>query len=537
MKIVILGGYGVFGGRLARLLLRDGHCVWIAGRNLQKAERFAARYGGHPIQLDLRSGLQPILQADPHTVVDAAGPFQAYGDDAYRVAEFCIEHRINYLDLSDDESFTASIGRLDEQAKAAGCFVLSGASSVPAISSSVVTALSAGLASIDVIETAIMPGNRAPRGRSVIASILSQIGAPLKVWRGGQWRVAQCWSDPRTYRFGNGLRRHAWLIGVPDLTLFPEFFPARSVLFRAGLELWVMNASLSALAFLRRNGVLRMTPSIVAIAYHLSVMLARFGSDQGGMIVAVTGQKDHQTIRRCWQLVAEAGEGPFIPAIAVRTLLRNSEMIAPGARPCLSQSKLSEIEDAMSDLAVKISTGEEHSPTLFQSALKEKWHDLPPTVQRMHSVQDIESFSGRANVERGTSILARFAAWFFGFPPAGTDVPLTITKTRTSTGEIWQRDFDGIVFRSYLTSSRPYHYKERFWAFNFEQELPVKDGVLHLPVKSGWFLGIPLPRFLLPGSSSREFEVDGRFHFDVGLSAPFGGGLIVRYHGSVSPDA
>jgi hypothetical protein len=275
----------------------------------------------------------------------------------------------------------------------------------------------------------------------------------------------------------------------------------------------------------------------VNIAYHLSVMLERFGSDQGGMIVAVTGQKDHQTITRCWQLVAEAGEGPFIPAIAVRTLLRNSERIAPGARPCLGQSKLAEIEGAMSDLAVRINTSEEQNATLFQSALKEKWHGLPPTVQRLHSVQDLESFSGRANVERGTSILARIAARFFGFPPAGTDVPLTITKTRTSTGEIWERDFDGNVFRSYLTSSSPYHYKERFWAFNFEQELPVQDGVLHLPVKRGWFLGIPLPRLLLPGSRSREFEVDGRFHFDVGLSAPFGGGLIVRYHGSVSPDA
>jgi saccharopine dehydrogenase-like NADP-dependent oxidoreductase len=537
MKIVILGGYGVFGGRLARLLIRDGHSVWIAGRSFLKAGRFTARYGGQPIQLDLTSGLQPIRQVNPHTVVDAAGPFQAYGEDAYRVAEFCIEHRINYLDLSDDGRFTAGIGQLDKQAKAAGCFVLSGASSVPAISSSVVADLSADLSSIDVIETAIMPGNRAPRGRSVISSILSQIGGPMKVWRGGQWRITQCWSDPRAYQLGIGVRRQAWLIGVPDLILFPQFFSARSVLFRAGLELWVMNASLSALAFLRRNGVLRMTPVMGTFAYYLSLMLERFGSDEGGMIVAVTGQKDRQTTTRCWQLIAEAGEGPFIPAIAVRTLLRNSASVAPGARPCLSQSRLSEIEDAMSDLAVKISTSEEQNPTLFQSALREKWHDLPPTVQRMHSVHDIETFSGRANVERGTSLVARVSAWFFGFPPAGTDIPLTITKTRTGTGETWQRDFDGNVFRSYLTPSRPYHYKERFWAFNFEQELPVKDGVLHLPVKSGRFLGIPLPRFLLPGSNSREFEVDGKFHFDVGLSAPFGGGLIVRYHGSVSPDA
>ena len=53
MKIVILGGYGVFGGRLAKLLMRDGHSVWIAGRSFLKAGRFTARYGGQPIQLVL----------------------------------------------------------------------------------------------------------------------------------------------------------------------------------------------------------------------------------------------------------------------------------------------------------------------------------------------------------------------------------------------------------------------------------------------------------------------------------------------------
>jgi Domain of unknown function (DUF4166) len=59
---------------------------------------------------------------------------------------------------------------------------------------------------------------------------------------------------------------------------------------------------------------------------------------------------------------------------------------------------------------------------------------------------------------------------------------------------------------------------------------------LHLWVLRGWFLGIPIPRLLLPRSESREFELDGAFHFDVALLAPLGGGLIVRYRGTVSPD-
>lgn len=175
--------------------------------------------------------------------------------------------------------------------------------------------------------------------------------------------------------------------------------------------------------------------------------------------------------------------------------------------------------------------------TLFQTALADRWSALPPEVQALHSGQDIQSFSGRADITRGTSMIARFAAWFFGFPEAGHDVPVTITKTRTDQGEIWERNFNGSTFRSFCSQAdHPYRYRERFWLFTYEQELPVKNGTMHLPVVHGWFLGIPLPTPLLPGSDSREYAKDGIFRFDVVLKAPLWGGLIVRYTGHLTPD-
>src|SRR5262249_40062010 len=160
-----------------------------------------------------------------------------YGDDdPYRLARFCIENGISYLDLSDDAAFTAGIVQLDTAAAAAGCFVLSGVSSVPAISAAAVRMLSGRLSELSVIETAIVPGSRARRGRSVVASVLSQTGEPLCVWRGGIWRKYRGWSDTRTERFGPNFKRRVSLIGVPDLKLFPQAFAVRSVIFRAGLE-------------------------------------------------------------------------------------------------------------------------------------------------------------------------------------------------------------------------------------------------------------------------------------------------------------
>ena len=46
-----------------------------------------------------------------------------------------------------------------------------------------------------------------------------------------------------------------------------------------------------------------------------------------------------------------------------------------------------------------------------------------------------------------------------------------------------------------------------------------------------------MPSLLLPKSCTREFAVDGVFHFDVGLYAPLTGSLIVRYRGCLRPDA
>jgi hypothetical protein len=177
------------------------------------------------------------------------------------------------------------------------------------------------------------------------------------------------------------------------------------------------------------------------------------------------------------------------------------------------------------------------APTLFQTALGAKWRELPPCVRRLHSVQGVESFSGLAQVTRGRGLVARVAAWLLGFPEAGDGVPLTITKTKTPAGEVWERNFAGRRFRSVLTpSDRAQHYRERFGPFTYEQELPVEDGVLHFPVRRGWFLGVPLPSLLLPRSCSREFAANGAFHFDVGLYAPLTGALIVRYQGRLAAD-
>ena len=98
ITILILGGYGVFGGRLAQLLAdRPNLDLVICGRDRARAEAFCAGYEGAarvcPLALDRADIVAALHEHRPDLVVDASGPFQDYGADRYRVVTACIEAR------------------------------------------------------------------------------------------------------------------------------------------------------------------------------------------------------------------------------------------------------------------------------------------------------------------------------------------------------------------------------------------------------------------------------------------------------------
>ncbi|MGL4320119.1 MAG: hypothetical protein ACRCS3_04585, partial [Paracoccaceae bacterium] len=265
-RVLVLGGYGVFGARLSAGLVADGWDVIVAGRSGAAAQAHCAVHGGRPMVLDHGAAefAASVGAIAPFAVVDAAGPFQAYGGG--HVVQAALDAGAHYLDLSDDAGFTAGIAGFDHAARARGLVVISGASTVPALSSAIAADLVAGLDDVHLIESTILPGNRAPRGLSVIRAILAQVGRPLALWREGVVEVP-AWGRAQRVSLILPDRslppRPASVIGAPDLALFPAHFKARNVVFRAGLELGIMHHGLTALAWLVRGRVVR---NLVALA-------------------------------------------------------------------------------------------------------------------------------------------------------------------------------------------------------------------------------------------------------------------------------
>jgi short subunit dehydrogenase-like uncharacterized protein len=91
LRILVIGGYGVFGSRLIRLLAdEEGLTLLVAGRSKSKAEAFCVDLPGRatllPEFFDRDADMAATIESlHPDIVVDAAGPFQNYGNDAYRL--------------------------------------------------------------------------------------------------------------------------------------------------------------------------------------------------------------------------------------------------------------------------------------------------------------------------------------------------------------------------------------------------------------------------------------------------------------------
>ncbi|MEL6794807.1 MAG: NAD(P)-binding domain-containing protein [Pseudomonadota bacterium] len=61
MRVAVIGGYGVFGERLCRLLACDGHEVLVCGRNAGAAAALAGEIGASPLAMDREGDLAPLF--------------------------------------------------------------------------------------------------------------------------------------------------------------------------------------------------------------------------------------------------------------------------------------------------------------------------------------------------------------------------------------------------------------------------------------------------------------------------------------------
>lgn len=220
--ILIAGGYGVVGSRIAADLARHypGRVV-IAGRDLHRANAMAATISdARGRGLDVAS--PPSIEA---ALDDVAVVVNCVDDLHRRLLHAAIERGIQYTDITPH---LVDLGGFDEYerilgaAKASGARILLGAGLVPGISSVMVRAVAEPLGGADSIQTALLLAAGDTSGPGSIAYLLRELSMSFQIQVDGGSRSVRVLSDPREVEFPPPIgRRRAYLFPFSDQVLYP----------------------------------------------------------------------------------------------------------------------------------------------------------------------------------------------------------------------------------------------------------------------------------------------------------------------------
>jgi hypothetical protein len=361
-SVLILGAFGTFGRLITNTLAETTDLPLIAAGHVPEVcDEF--RPGIRTLAIDSHALSAAVLKKlDPAVLIDTVGPFQTRDRI---LAEICIDLGIHYLDLADGRDFVQNVCVLDAAAVRGNVLVVSGASTLPALSAAVIENLAAAFFEIEEIDIGIAPGMAGPRGLATIRSVLGYVGRDIPVWRQAKMGCAQGWGDTQCHRYPPPVgRRNLSLIDVPDTSLIPLRYPSvKQLAVRAGHEVPLVHHALRVLGVWVRIGLIRDLAAHARMMQRLAAWFDGFGSNNGAMHVRLRGRgHDGRLQSRTWTLIAENGDGLRIPTLAAILLtkkLLNVPGFAPiasrGAMPASNLLTLQEFEREWRSLAIRTS--------------------------------------------------------------------------------------------------------------------------------------------------------------------------------------
>src|SRR4051812_37906863 len=278
IRVLVLGAYGFFGRRICEALARNPRLrLLLAGRDLQKATALAYQLGlgaesARRVDADDPRLAVALKKLGVNLLIHTAGPFQ---QQDYHVAQAAIDAGCHYLDLADGRVFVNGITRLDGAARAAQVAVISGASSLPALSSAVVDHYLPRFSRLDAIRTGISSGALVP-GVATVRALFGYVGKPIRVLEDGRWIEVRGWLDRRIHSFPRPVdERMFGRCDVPDLALFPARYPGvRTVSFHAGFASATGHKLVERLARQVESGRIRSALSFAGIFHTVAHRLA-----------------------------------------------------------------------------------------------------------------------------------------------------------------------------------------------------------------------------------------------------------------------
>lgn len=295
-QILILGGQGRIGqGVAADLLAHTSTHLVLTGRSP------SAHTAEHPrlqfLQLDLAdtATLTQAIAAS-QLVIHCAGPFR-YRDT--QVLETCIHHGVNYVDVSDDRSFTQRALSLRSAAQDAGVTAVLNTGIFPGISNSMVRLAVEQLDAAEQIHLSYVVGGSGGAGVTVMRTTFLGLQKAFSAWIDGQWQSVQPYTAREVVELPAPYGRcPVYWFDMPEAFTLPEAFPVQTVVTKFGsLPDFYNHLTWMAAHWFPRSLMSR--PETIEFLAKMSYRMTQFTDPMTGIGVAiraeVRGQKQGQS--------------------------------------------------------------------------------------------------------------------------------------------------------------------------------------------------------------------------------------------------
>jgi len=329
-RIIVAGAGGFFGSAVVRILRAEGCAPLIASR----------RPGGD-LMLDVedRASVRKAIHARD-VIVDATAPFQTRTET---LVDEAIAAGADVVDLSDSLGYGQLVWTRDGPARDRGVRLFNACSSVSVLSAFAIER--SGIREPLAIHGFLAPATRGTANRGAAESLLSSVGRPIKVRRGGELRHAHGWRETRAFA---SLRRRGRLTEMADAFTLPRVWPSLR-----DVDFWVDPNTRGAGALL---GVLARAPllsPIVAGFARYGMAFARFlGSSEGVLAYEVEGVAGE----RC--CVVFTGHESFlmaaIPAALAAIRLASGEPCPAGVVPVHQHVGIGALGAALTRYGIRI---------------------------------------------------------------------------------------------------------------------------------------------------------------------------------------
>lgn len=236
--ILIVGGYGVVGRRIAAELAPDYPArVIVAGRHLARAELAAKALGdgtrGRMIDIGVPSSIVPALEGIAVVISCIDQPERT-------LLWAAIAGELRYTDIAphlNELGRGPAYDKIDTAARASGARLVLGTGLVPGISSVMVRALADSLGGANAIETALLLGAADVSGPASFEYFLRELAMSFDIHVDGKDRSARAFSASRLIEYPPPVgTQRAYLFPFSDQVLYPRTMGVSTAVTRLAIE-------------------------------------------------------------------------------------------------------------------------------------------------------------------------------------------------------------------------------------------------------------------------------------------------------------